>query len=47
MHHPTDVLASFLNGVTCVVIMFREVLNRAVKWAVPSRFRPGVRRVAH
>nr|WP_221379602.1 phosphatase PAP2 family protein [Actinoplanes polyasparticus] len=47
MHHPTDVLASFLNGVTCVVIMSCQVLNRAVKWAVPSRFRPGVRRVAH
>ncbi|WP_250035146.1 phosphatase PAP2 family protein [Paractinoplanes maris] len=39
MHHPTDVTASFLNGITCVAIMAREVLNRAVDWAVPARFR--------
>ncbi|MCY1145577.1 phosphatase PAP2 family protein [Actinoplanes sp. Pm04-4] len=48
MHHPTDVTASFFNGITCVVIMAREVLNRAVQWAVPERLRPGLgRRVAH
>ncbi len=45
MHHPTDVTASFLNGITCVVIMAREILNRAVQWAVPQRF--AARRVAH
>ncbi|GAB2574360.1 hypothetical protein Aab01nite_15760 [Paractinoplanes abujensis] len=39
MHHPSDVTASFLNGCTCVAIMAREVLNRAVDWAVPARFR--------
>ena len=47
MHHPTDVLASFLNGCTCVAIMARSILNRAVDWAVPERFRFGSRRVAH
>ncbi|GID33293.1 phosphatase PAP2 family protein [Paractinoplanes brasiliensis] len=39
MHHPTDVTASFLNGCACVVVMAREVLNRAVGWAVPARLR--------
>ncbi|WP_127505775.1 phosphatase PAP2 family protein [Actinoplanes solisilvae] len=47
MHHPTDVTASFLNGITCVVIMAREILNRAVRWAVPQRFRLSSRKVAH
>ncbi|WP_410814672.1 phosphatase PAP2 family protein [Micromonospora sp. 067-2] len=32
MHHPSDVLASFLNGGTCVVIMARSVLDRGVRW---------------
>ncbi|KKK06145.1 phosphatase PAP2 family protein [Micromonospora sp. HK10] len=32
MHHPSDVLASFLNGVTCVVIMARSLLDRTVTW---------------
>ncbi|XVU21960.1 phosphatase PAP2 family protein [Actinoplanes sp. CA-054009] len=40
MHHPTDVTASFLNGVTCVVIMFRAVLDRAVRWARPVAAKP-------
>ncbi|MEU8818696.1 phosphatase PAP2 family protein [Actinoplanes sp. NPDC048796] len=35
MHHPTDVTASFLNGVTCVVVMFRAILDRATRWARP------------
>ncbi|MBM2620223.1 phosphatase PAP2 family protein [Actinoplanes sp. LDG1-06] len=39
MHHPSDVLASFLNGCTCVAIMARQILNRAVDWTVPARFR--------
>ncbi|MGK5685602.1 phosphatase PAP2 family protein [Actinoplanes sp. URMC 104] len=47
MHHPSDVTASFLNGVTCVLIMSREILNRAVQWAVPQRLRTGNRRIAH
>ncbi|HET6480993.1 MAG TPA: phosphatase PAP2 family protein [Actinoplanes sp.] len=42
MHHPTDVIASFLNGVSCVLIMARAVLDRAVGWAVPARL-SGVR----
>jgi hypothetical protein len=32
MHHPSDVLASFLNGGTCVAIMARSVLDRGVRW---------------
>ena len=39
MHHPSDVTASFFNGVMCVVIMARSILNRAVRWAVPKRLR--------
>ncbi|MFF5084843.1 phosphatase PAP2 family protein [Actinoplanes sp. NPDC000266] len=40
MHHPTDVTASFFNGVTCVVIMFRAILDRAVRWARPVTAKP-------
>jgi hypothetical protein len=29
MHHPSDVVASFLNGATCLVIMARGILDRA------------------
>ncbi|WP_250004413.1 phosphatase PAP2 family protein [Actinoplanes sp. M2I2] len=47
MHHPTDVTASFLNGITCVAIMARQILNRAVDWVVPQRLRAGRQRVAH
>lgn len=32
MHHPSDVLASFLNGGTCVAIMVRAVLDRGLRW---------------
>ncbi|WP_306216057.1 phosphatase PAP2 family protein [Actinoplanes sp. RD1] len=32
MHHPSDVTASFFNGITCVVIMARGILDRTVKW---------------
>lgn len=32
MHHPSDVTASFLNGLLCVAIASRAVLNRAVSW---------------
>lgn len=32
MHHPSDVLASFLNGATCLYIMYRGILDRAVRW---------------
>ncbi|MET0422247.1 MAG: phosphatase PAP2 family protein [Actinoplanes sp.] len=32
MHHPTDVTASFVNGITCVTIMARGILDRSVKW---------------
>ncbi|WP_229404863.1 phosphatase PAP2 family protein [Micromonospora sp. NBRC 110038] len=43
MHHPSDVLASFLNGGTCVVIMARAVLDRGVRWSrekLPTVGRP-------
>jgi undecaprenyl-diphosphatase len=32
MHHPSDVLASFLNGIACVIVMARSVLARTVQW---------------
>ncbi|SCG52427.1 phosphatase PAP2 family protein [Micromonospora inositola] len=32
MHHPSDVVASFLNGGTCVAIMARAVLDRTLTW---------------
>ncbi|WP_430498617.1 phosphatase PAP2 family protein [Micromonospora trifolii] len=32
MHHPSDVVASFLNGGTCVAIMARAVLGRGLRW---------------
>jgi undecaprenyl-diphosphatase len=32
MHHPSDVVASFLNGLTCLFIMSRAILDRAVHW---------------
>lgn len=43
MHHPSDVLASFLNGGTCVVIMARAMLDRGVRWSrqkLPTVGRP-------
>jgi membrane-associated phospholipid phosphatase len=35
MHHPSDVIASFANGATCLLIMARSVLDRAVRWGPP------------
>ncbi|MFG3683098.1 phosphatase PAP2 family protein [Micromonospora chalcea] len=32
MHHPSDVVASFLNGGACVAIMARTVLDRTFTW---------------
>ncbi|HET6530110.1 MAG TPA: phosphatase PAP2 family protein [Actinoplanes sp.] len=32
MHHPSDVAASFLNGLTCVAVTARAVLDRTVRW---------------
>jgi undecaprenyl-diphosphatase len=32
MHHPSDVVASFLNGALCIWIMSRAVLDRSVDW---------------
>jgi membrane-associated phospholipid phosphatase len=32
MHHPSDVIASFLNGATCLYIMARGILDRATHW---------------
>jgi undecaprenyl-diphosphatase len=33
MHHPSDVVASFLNGFACILIMARGVLDRSVSWS--------------
>ena len=33
MHHPSDVVASFLNGLLCILIMARGVLDRSVSWS--------------
>ncbi|WFE32543.1 phosphatase PAP2 family protein [Micromonospora sp. WMMD975] len=43
MHHPSDVVASFVNGGTCVAIMARTVLDRTLTWgrAKVSPIRPG------
>jgi membrane-associated phospholipid phosphatase len=32
MHHPSDVAASFLNGLLCIAISARAVLDRAASW---------------
>ncbi|MGX6606307.1 phosphatase PAP2 family protein [Micromonosporaceae bacterium Da 78-11] len=32
MHHPSDVTASFFNGITCIIIMSRGILDRAIPW---------------
>jgi membrane-associated phospholipid phosphatase len=31
-HHPSDVTASFLNGLLCIAISARAVLDRAASW---------------
>ena len=33
MHHPSDLVASFLNGFACILIMARGVLDRTVSWS--------------
>jgi undecaprenyl-diphosphatase len=33
MHHPSDIVASFLNGALCIVIMARAVLDPGVSWS--------------
>ncbi len=43
MHHPTDVVGSFLNGITCLIIMARGILDRSVRW---TRTKTGVRSAA-
>ncbi|MGI5186075.1 phosphatase PAP2 family protein [Dactylosporangium sp. CA-152071] len=43
MHHPSDVVASFVNGAACLYIMARGILDKTVPWnpggrsAVPRR----------
>jgi len=32
MHHPSDVVASFVNGAVCVAVMARAILDRAKVW---------------
>jgi membrane-associated phospholipid phosphatase len=39
MHHPSDVIASFLNGVTCLVIMTNGILHaESPKWRRSREF---------
>jgi membrane-associated phospholipid phosphatase len=33
MHHPSDVVASFLNGGTCIAVMARAILDHGVSWS--------------
>ncbi|MFK3983411.1 phosphatase PAP2 family protein [Micromonospora sp. NPDC050397] len=43
MHHPSDVIGSFVNAGTCLVVMARALLDRAVRWGGEHgvvRFRP-------
>ena len=47
MHHPTDVVGSFINGGVCLYIMARGILDRSVSWTrsktgVSSAARPTV-----
>jgi undecaprenyl-diphosphatase len=44
MHHPSDVVASFINGGVCVWAMARAFLDRGVHWA---RQHTPARRLAH
>jgi len=44
MHHPTDVMASFLNGTVCVWVMARAFLHRGAEW---TRQHTPARRLAH
>jgi undecaprenyl-diphosphatase len=37
MHHPSDLVASFLNGFACILIMARGVLDRSVSWSRARR----------
>ncbi|BBH71076.1 hypothetical protein ACTI_77610 [Actinoplanes sp. OR16] len=30
MHHPSDIVAAFINGTTCVIVMSRAILDRRV-----------------
>jgi undecaprenyl-diphosphatase len=32
MHHPTDVVGSFINGGVCLIIMARGILDESVQW---------------
>ena len=44
MHHPSDVVASFINGGTCVLIMARAILDRGVQWSRNKLSSPAVPR---
>jgi undecaprenyl-diphosphatase len=32
MHHPSDVVGSFVNGILCLLVLARGVLDRSVAW---------------
>lgn len=46
MHHPSDVVASFVNGTLCLLVLARGVLDGSVRWgrgrAAPQRSGPRV-----
>jgi membrane-associated phospholipid phosphatase len=44
MHHPSDVVAAFVNGTTCVIVMSRAILDRRVGPWPRSSSRPRPRR---
>ncbi len=37
MHHPSDVLGSFVNGAACIAVMARAVLDRGAQWGRRAR----------
>jgi undecaprenyl-diphosphatase len=46
MHHPSDVVASFLNAGVCIAVMARAVLDRTVRWGGSVAGRPAARHQA-
>ncbi|MEV0902788.1 phosphatase PAP2 family protein [Actinoplanes sp. NPDC049802] len=46
MHHPSDVVAAFVNGGVCVYVMSRAFLDRHVPWRRPSAEAGGATRLA-
>jgi undecaprenyl-diphosphatase len=47
MHHPSDVLGSFVNAGCCLLIMARGILDRTVRWGRDRVGRPRAARQRH